>query len=71
MVWNLYHDYWFKEPEKTYTHIVRYEDLLYHPRESLTSLFEFVLERLDGLKDTVIEQLIEQLAEELANEAGK
>lgn len=58
-VWNAFHDYWFKMPQSIYTHIVRYEDMLYHPKESLTWLFEFILERPDGINDLVIEKLIE------------
>ena len=44
---------------------------MYHPKESLTWLFEFILERPDGIKDLVIENLIEQFGEELSNEAGR
>ena len=45
--------------------------MMYHPKESLTWLFEFILERPDGIKDLVIENLIEQFGEELSNEAGR
>ena len=70
-IWNKFNDFWFESPQKAFVHIVRYEDMLYHPKQTLTWLFEFILEKADGLKGTVIEQLIDQLALELSSEEGK
>ena len=57
-MWNSFHHFWLKIPQQIHTHIVRYEDMLYHPKEALTWMFEFILERPDGIKDIVIEELI-------------
>ena len=45
--------------------------MLYHPKETLTWLFQFILERPDGLEGTIIEKLIDKLSCELASEEGK
>lgn len=57
-IWKEFIDYWMIEPLVP-THVVRHEDLVENPKETLTDLFRFLLntKKLDGL---LIEKLIKE-----------
>lgn len=51
-VWSDFHYFWTKSPQSIPTHLIRYEDLLLEPYETLVELFKFLLNQptLDGTK---------------------
>ena len=57
VAWRDFHSYWMNEPTIP-TYIVRYEDLLSDPSNTLLDLFKFLLNEKD-LEGTLIEALIE------------
>lgn len=54
-VWDKFHHFWLRCPLPVY--IVRYEDLLNYPHETLLNLFKFLL-NVRLLKGTLIDQTI-------------
>ena len=54
-MWDKFHQFWLRCPLPVY--IVRYEDLLNYPHETLLNLFKFLL-NVKNLKGTVIDQTI-------------
>jgi hypothetical protein len=58
-VWRDFHSYWLDPDPTIPTYVVRYEDLLNKPKESLTGLFQFLLDE-KNLEGTLIEELIKQ-----------
>ncbi|CAI2363576.1 unnamed protein product [Moneuplotes crassus] len=58
-VWRDFHSYWIDPEPDIPTYVVRYEDLLQKPEETLTELFSFLLNQND-LSGTLIEHLIKK-----------
>lgn len=58
-VWRDFHSYWIDTDPLIPTYVVRYEDLLNKPKDTLMGLFKFLL-NTKNLKGTVIEKLIEK-----------
>jgi len=58
-VWRDFHSYWMDPDPMIPTFIVRYEDLLSDPKETLMSLFSFLLNE-KSLTGTLIEALIDK-----------
>ena len=55
VVWKDFYDWWLAS--KIPVHIVRYEDIMQKPEETLTSLMQFIL-NVETLSDTSVEQYI-------------
>lgn len=55
-VWKDFHDYWLKL--KIPIHIIRYEDIKKHPKESITDLMKFVFKK-ENLENTMLQRIIE------------
>jgi len=53
--WKEFHDHWTKSPQNVPTYLVRYEDLLTKPYDTLIGIFKFLLNREDDLQGTVVE----------------
>jgi len=58
--WRDFHEYWVKPPQKVPLHVVRYEDLLSHPEETLVELLKFLYSRLDDLSETLLVKRIKE-----------
>ena len=56
-VWRDFHRYWLKYPIPT--HIVRFEDLIMKPKDTLMDVFSFLLDN-DRLEGTLIEALVQR-----------
>ncbi len=56
-IWEHFHHFWLRCPLPVY--IVRYEDLLFQPHDTLLSLFRFLL-NVKQLKGTLIDQTIRE-----------
>jgi len=54
-VWNDFHNYWLKHPYRIPTYLVRYEDLLSKPEQTLTGVFKFLLslDNLNGFEQKI------------------
>ena len=67
-VWKDFHDFWLKA--RIPVHIVRYEDIIQKPEETLTDLMKFILnvQTLDG---TRMQQYIKMAVKEKAPEVYK
>ena len=61
-IWREFHEYWMLEPIIP-TLVVRYEDLLMNPKDTLTELFKFLL-NTSSLSGTLIENLIREESKE-------
>jgi hypothetical protein len=59
-IWNAFHAFWLKAPQKVPTYFVRYEDLCQKPEETLQGLFRFLLGKEDlGEMPAKIKQAVE------------
>lgn len=58
-VWRDFHSYWLDPDPLIPTYVVRYEDLLSKPKDTLTGLFSFLLNQ-KNLSGTLIEKLIDK-----------
>ena len=61
-IWREFHEYWMLEPIIP-TLVVRYEDLLINPKDTLTELFWFLL-NVPSITGTLIENLIMEESKE-------
>lgn len=67
-MWKDFHDFWLNA--KVPVHLIRFEDIISKPKETMLSLFSFVLNQKD-LKGSVIEKYIEMAVKEKAPEIYK
>jgi hypothetical protein len=61
-VWSAFHQYWLDNPKNTFVHIIRYEDLLFSPREALRDLTKFIIES-ESIENTFASALIDNLTQ--------
>ena len=62
-VWREYHAYWLHKDHKVPVFVVRYEDLLLRPEETLCQVFCFLLNER-SVKGTLIEALVQRVVHE-------
>ena len=67
-VWKDFHDFWLKA--KIPVHLIRYEDILPRPVESMTDLMKFIF-NVESILDTLLSQYIELASVERAPEIYK
>ena len=59
-VWNAYNQYWIQNPLKVPVHILRYEDLIFHPEKCFTDLRKYVLET-NEIDNMLIQKIINEV----------
>ena len=67
-VWKDFHDFWLKA--KIPVHLIRYEDILQRPVESMTDLMKFIF-NVESIQDSLLSQYIELASVERAPEIYK
>lgn len=60
--WRDFHEYWTKSPQHVPTYVVRYEDLLSSPYQTLLGIFRFLLDVEGSLEGTWVEKRIKEVA---------
>ena len=68
-VWKDFHDFWLNA--KIPVHLIRYEDILGRPKETMMKLMRFILNEPASLEGTVIERYVDLTVQEKAPEIYK